>query len=116
MDNENVEMLGTVKEVDMEAVMACEPDVIFMGGRMAESYDALSEIAPVVRLTADSGIGVVESVSKNAKTVKTAKEVMGMTAAKAAKEVMAATAAKVRKARAQQQHTGMKHPLNTLYL
>lgn len=69
MDNENVEMLGTVKEVDMEAVMACEPDVIFMGGRMAESYDALSEIAPVVRLTADSGIGVVESVSKNAKTV-----------------------------------------------
>lgn len=69
MDNENVEMLGTVKEVDMEAVMACEPDIIFMGGRMAESYDALSEIAPVVRLTADSGIGVVESVSKNAKTV-----------------------------------------------
>ena len=49
--------------------MACEPDIIFMGGRMAESYDALSEIAPVVRLTADSGIGVVESVSKNAKTV-----------------------------------------------
>lgn len=69
MDNENVEMLGTVKEVDMEAVMACEPEIIFMGGRMAESYDALSEIAPVVRLTADSGIGVVESVSKNAKTV-----------------------------------------------
>ena len=25
--------------------MACEPDVIFIGGRLASSYDALSEIS-----------------------------------------------------------------------
>ena len=27
--NENIENLGTIKEADMEAVMSCEPDVIF---------------------------------------------------------------------------------------
>ena len=33
--------------------MASEPDVIFIGGRLASSYDALSEIAPVVYLATD---------------------------------------------------------------
>ena len=46
--NDEVENLGTIKEADLEAVMACEPDVIFIGGRLASSYDSLSEIAPVV--------------------------------------------------------------------
>ena len=31
--------LGTIKEADLEAVMSCEPDVIFIGGRLASSYD-----------------------------------------------------------------------------
>ena len=48
--NDEVENLGTIKEADLEAVMACEPDVIFIGGRLASSYDSLSEIAPVVYL------------------------------------------------------------------
>ena len=30
--NEKIENLGTIKEADLEAVMACEPDVIFIGG------------------------------------------------------------------------------------
>ena len=68
-DNENIENLGTIKEADMEAVMACEPDVIFIGGRLSSSYDALSEIAPVVYLATDTEIGVVESVRKNAGTI-----------------------------------------------
>ena len=42
--NDAVAKLGTIKEADMEAVMASEPDVIFIGGRLASSYDALSEI------------------------------------------------------------------------
>lgn len=67
--NEKIENLGTIKEADMEAVMACEPDVIFIGGRLAGSYDALSEIAPVVYLSADSEIGLVKSVEKNATTI-----------------------------------------------
>lgn len=67
--NESISNLGTIKEADMEAVMACEPDVIFIGGRLSSSYDALSEIAPVVFLSTDTEIGVVESVRKNASTI-----------------------------------------------
>ena len=66
---EDVAQLGTIKEADLEAVMACEPDVIFIGGRLAESYDALSEIAPVVYLSVDTELGVVESVRQNAANV-----------------------------------------------
>lgn len=61
--------LGTIKEADLEAVMACDPDVIFIGGRLATSYDALSEIAPVVYLSTDTDLGVVESVRRNAASV-----------------------------------------------
>ncbi len=67
--DENIVNLGTIKEADLEAVMACEPDVIFIGGRLSKSYDALSEIAPVVYLATDAELGVVESVRKNAAAV-----------------------------------------------
>lgn len=69
VNNENVENLGTIKEADLEAVMACEPDIIFIGGRLSRSYDALSEIAPVVFLATDSELGVVESTRQNAMTI-----------------------------------------------
>lgn len=61
--------LGSIKEADMEAIMECEPDIIFMGGRMSESYDELSKIAPVVRLTADSSDGVLAGTRKNAEII-----------------------------------------------
>ena len=61
--------LGTIKEADLEAVMASEPDVIFIGGRLASSYDALSEIAPVVYLATDPETGLVESVRENASII-----------------------------------------------
>lgn len=67
--DENILNLGTIKEADMEAVMECEPDIIFIGGRLSSSYDALSEIAPVVYLATDSEAGVVESVRTNASTI-----------------------------------------------
>ena len=67
--NDEIVDLGTIKEADMEAVMSCEPDVIFIGGRLAQSYDALSEIAPVVYLSTDTEIGLVKSVEKNAKKI-----------------------------------------------
>lgn len=69
MENEAVANLGTIKEADLEAVMASEPDVIFIGGRLASSYDALSEIAPVIYLSTDTELGVVESVRKNTAAV-----------------------------------------------
>lgn len=61
--------LGTIKTADMEAVMAAEPDVIFIGGRLAKSYDALSEIAPVIYLSTNREAGVVQSVHDNATTI-----------------------------------------------
>lgn len=67
--HDGIATLGTIKEADLEAVMACEPDVIFIGGRLAASYDALSEIAPVVYLSTDTEIGVVQSVRNNAATI-----------------------------------------------
>lgn len=69
VDNEEVANLGTIKEADLEAVMECDPDVIFIGGRLASSYDALSEIAPVIFLSTDSELGIVKSVTKNAETI-----------------------------------------------
>ena len=68
-ENSEIVNLGTIKEADLEAVMACEPDVIFIGGRLSASYDALSEIAPVIFLATDTEIGLVESVTKNATTI-----------------------------------------------
>ena len=67
--NEKITNLGTIKEADLEAVMECEPDVIFIGGRLAASYDQLSEIAPVVYLSVDAKTGVVQSTTDNATTI-----------------------------------------------
>ena len=67
--NDEIINLGTIKEADMEAVMECEPDIIFIGGRLSSSYDALSEIAPVVYIATDTEAGLVESVRSNANTI-----------------------------------------------
>lgn len=61
--------LGTVKTADLEKVAACEPDVIFIGGRLASVYEDLSAIAPVVYLAVDYEKGIVESTKENAKTI-----------------------------------------------
>lgn len=68
-NNDEIKNLGTIKEADLEAVMACEPDIIFINPRLSASYDAFSEIAPVVFLATDTEIGLVESVTKNATTI-----------------------------------------------
>ncbi|MCH1942694.1 siderophore ABC transporter substrate-binding protein [Holdemania massiliensis] len=68
-ENEAIANLGTLKEVNMEALMASEPDVIFISGRLSDQYEALSKIAPVVYLSTDAQLGVVESVKQNAMKV-----------------------------------------------
>lgn len=67
--NKDLEALGTIKEADLEAVMKCEPDIIFIGGRLSSSYDILSKIAPVVYLATDVEKGLVQSVADNATTI-----------------------------------------------
>lgn len=61
--------LGSVKTADLEQVAICEPDIIFIGGRLSASYDALSEIAPVVYLAVDYEKGVIQSTADNARTI-----------------------------------------------
>lgn len=67
--NGKIANLGSVKTADMEQVAACEPDIIFIGGRLSSSYEALKEIAPVVYLGVDYEKGVVQSTADNAKTI-----------------------------------------------
>lgn len=71
MDEETVANIGTIKEPDMEAVMAVEPDVIFIGGRLSGVYDELSQIAPVVHLSIDREKGTYESTKENAMAIAT---------------------------------------------
>ena len=61
--------LGSVKTADLEQVAACEPDIIFIGGRLSKEYDNLSAIAPVVYLAVDYEKGIVQSTEDNAKTI-----------------------------------------------
>jgi len=61
--------LGTVKTADLEKVAACEPDIIFIGGRLASAYADLEAIAPVVNLGVDYEKGVVESTKSNVQTL-----------------------------------------------
>ena len=70
-DDSNGEIinLGTVKTADLEKVAACEPDIIFIGGRLASAYNDLEAIAPVVYLAVDYEKGVVESTKSNAQTI-----------------------------------------------
>ena len=68
-DNADIADLGTLKEVDMEALMASEPDIIFIGGRLSAQYDALSKIAPVVYTAVDNSKGLIQSVKENAQMI-----------------------------------------------
>ena len=67
--NGTIMNLGTVKTADFEMIAASEPDLIFIGGRLASVYADLEAIAPVVYLAVDYEKGVVESTKENAKTI-----------------------------------------------
>lgn len=67
--NGKIMNLGTVKTADLEKVAACDPDIIFIGGRLSSVYSDLSAIAPVVYLAVDYEKGVVQSTADNAKTI-----------------------------------------------
>lgn len=68
-DDKNVINIGSVKEVDLEALMMSEPDVIFVGSRLASEYKRLSKIAPVVMLAVDYKSGTFESVKQNVSVI-----------------------------------------------
>ncbi len=68
-ENKDIMNIGTIKEPNMEKLAESNPDVIFIGRRLAKSYEAIEEIAPVVFLNVDPKLGVVESTKKNAAEV-----------------------------------------------
>jgi iron complex transport system substrate-binding protein len=68
-DNADIANLGTLKEVDMEALMGTEPDIIFIGGRLSAQYDALSKVAPVVYLPFDQKGSYMDAFKKNVQTI-----------------------------------------------
>lgn len=63
--------VGNLKEIDLEAVAAAEPDAIFISGRQSSYYEELKEITPnVVFIGSDNKdyvAGVMESVDLAAK-------------------------------------------------
>lgn len=56
--------IGTLREIDFEGLMAAEPDVIFISGRLQKKYDELSKIAPVVYMTIDRTKGTLRAALK----------------------------------------------------
>ena len=48
IDDENIKNVGGMKDIDMEAVMSLEPDVIFSSDRTRSKYDEFSKIAPTM--------------------------------------------------------------------
>ncbi len=46
--------VGSLKELDMEAIYGLEPELIIIGGRQADYYEELSEIAPTIQLAVDN--------------------------------------------------------------
>ncbi|MHA7241215.1 siderophore ABC transporter substrate-binding protein [Arthrobacter sp. TMS1-12-1] len=46
--------IGSMKEPDFEAIAAGAPDLIIISGRVADSYDELSAIAPTIDLSVDA--------------------------------------------------------------
>jgi iron complex transport system substrate-binding protein len=69
IDNSGIEDVGTVKEVNLEAINALEPDLILIGGRLAGSYDQLSAIAPTVNVSIAEDQPYLDAVQDNATTL-----------------------------------------------
>lgn len=63
-DNDNIKNIGSLKEVDMEAIMELEPDLIFTSGRLGSKYDEFSKIAPTVKTSIDYKKGFLNSFSE----------------------------------------------------
>ena len=63
-DSDEYTKVGTVKEVDLEAIKSADPDLIIIGGRQADYYDQLKEIAPTISVSKDN-TDYVGSVKEN---------------------------------------------------
>ncbi len=60
MDDESIVNVGGMKDVDMEAVMSLQPDIIFSSDRTEGQYEEFSMIAPTMAAYVDYSIGFME--------------------------------------------------------
>ncbi|WP_146361177.1 siderophore ABC transporter substrate-binding protein [Arthrobacter yangruifuii] len=67
---DEITKIGSMKEPDFEAINAGDPDLIIISGRVADSYDELSEIAPTIDLSVDSA-DAWNSFTENTRTLGT---------------------------------------------
>lgn len=67
--NDDISSLGTIKEADLEAVMACEPVLSSSEAAWLPAMTLSARSLPVVYLATDTELGVVESVRRNAMTI-----------------------------------------------
>jgi len=52
--NDNIKNVGSLVEVNLELINELNPDLIIIGGRLRESYNSLSKIAPTIITTFDT--------------------------------------------------------------
>ncbi len=60
VENEDIVNLGGMKDVDMEAVMSLQPDVIFSSDRTESMFEEFSEIAPTMSAAVYYDMGFME--------------------------------------------------------
>ncbi len=60
--NDDVADVGTLKQIDFEAVAAADPDVIFISGRQTPFYEELKEITPNVVFIGSDNENYIEAV------------------------------------------------------
>lgn len=60
--------VGGLKEADFEKVNAMKPDLIIISGRLQDSYEELSEIAPTIYMAVDTA-DYMNSLTNNVKTL-----------------------------------------------
>ncbi|HAX71935.1 MAG TPA: ABC transporter [Firmicutes bacterium] len=63
-NTDEVVNVGGIKEPDLEAIYAAQPDLIIISGRQADYYEDLSEIAPTLYVTIDNN-NYLESFKEN---------------------------------------------------
>lgn len=69
VNNDSITDIGSLKEVDMEALHSLQPDVIFIGGRLTSEYEAISAIAPTVLVSVNHETGYMETFRQNVEKI-----------------------------------------------
>ena len=64
MKDDSITNVGGMKDIDMEAVMSLEPDVIFSSDRTEKKYDEFAAIAPTFAAYVDYDAGFMEGYNK----------------------------------------------------